>query len=347
MSGAVELTWMHPDGRTISFIAEGPAAEAFESIHANMVESLARTQKAEARVEELEAAAAREASDRSYLYEIIEMRNGRIAELESSVEQARVESAYARAHADKSLAVMRNLLRGLPMSAITAVRPEVIGAAHKALDDCKGCAPEVAGIARHKGECPAWSSGFDEPEVIAAERVPTASVGTVPADEACPLCEGRGRIAPSTSDPLDTPSDDGGWNDATRENHARAFPDPRPSETHSNKDNCDAGTCRSCILYGRREQRPSDAKCRCQQVSRGNPLNTFVVKDTSACPVHGFADLEPRPNEARKVDIEGAREALARLHTFGRGHGNNIAVNRDWKVVDDVLEALQVGGRDE
>ncbi len=162
---------------------------------------------------------------------------------------------------------------------------------------------------------------------------PTASVGTEPATTTCRVCEEAeaavcsGCQKQSIEEAVDHMHDDNGRAHCLGCARAKCAGVPcappaaqRTSEASAPCPACE-GTrvdlevldpddgptdCLECGATGiARPPRPNEAKCRCQQVSRGNPLNTFVVNDTSACPVHGFGDLDPRPNEARQVDEDG------------------------------------------
>lgn len=42
----------------------------------------------------------------------------------------------------------------------------------------------------------------------------------------------------------------------------------------------------------------------------------------------------------KRIDVTEAREALARLHTLARGRGSNIAANRDWETLDNLLDEV-------
>lgn len=79
-----------------------------------------------------------------------------------------------------------------------------------------GCAFEIAagkpGRRSEVGLCAACRAYF-----VTRGATPDGSVDT------CPLCNGSGHVEP-TNGPPDPPSDDGGWNDATRANYERMFP---------------------------------------------------------------------------------------------------------------------------
>lgn len=83
---------------------------------------------------------------------------------------------------------------------------------------CRNCGENESNASVH---CPAVDSRADRHDHRWEGEAPRTSEAR-PAGEPCPLCEGLGRIEPSNGPP-DPPSDDGGWNDATRANYARAY----------------------------------------------------------------------------------------------------------------------------